>query len=265
MTDNIVIDQEPQAAPLYSKTAVMAGTFIGGPLVSGILFRRNFINLGKPKEGNYALYISIAVTLFIMVGMLGLNEEVTDKMPKFLIPAIYMGITFSMFNKYFKDATEAHAKSGGAFYSGWRVAGATAIGFAVMAGGVVAYVLTADHISSNRYEALTNEFQANETEALKLYDIPDTSSVRMMKFIRNTANPKWERNLAVVAEMDQVQGLTELGVKQNRILREYCNLRINLNNAIMKNLAGNTHAYDDEIDALANKIATKLDELGPGE
>ncbi|MCX6328136.1 MAG: hypothetical protein NTZ85_01295 [Bacteroidia bacterium] len=108
---------------LYSIAEITISTYFGGPLVAGWFARQNYINLGKKDAGNWALIIGIILTIFIIIGIIEIPQNIFDKIPNPLIPAIYTGIIYFLIKNLQGEAIEEHKKKNGEFYSVWNVVG----------------------------------------------------------------------------------------------------------------------------------------------
>lgn len=108
---------------LYSKKAITIATFFGGPLVAGILIRRNYLNLGEERKAINSLLIGIFSTVLLIVGILMIPENIIDYIPNILFPAIYTGIVNLIVKKNQGDNLKSHLENNGEFYSGWKAAG----------------------------------------------------------------------------------------------------------------------------------------------
>lgn len=115
---------------LYNVSAITIGTFLGGPLAAGYLTAENFKNLGKARSARITWAISIAFTI-VMLGAILFIPEV-EKIPKYLIPILYIGVTQTVVQKLQNKAIEAHMDAGGPMYSAWRAAGIGLLGLAVL-------------------------------------------------------------------------------------------------------------------------------------
>lgn len=110
-----------ESTKLYSLPVVILATLLGGPIGGGICMRRNSINLGRSREGNIILGISIL--LVVMAGYLGfLNLE--GGLGRFLqilipIPPVIMASIYT--EKLHGAAIKIHQQENRPFYSIWRV------------------------------------------------------------------------------------------------------------------------------------------------
>lgn len=104
----------------YSMPAILMASYLGSPMAASFLIRRNYINVGKNREGSYALVIGIIATALILTGCLFIPEEIIDKIPNILIPAIYTTALFPIAEHLQGYMLREHKASEGAFYSIWR-------------------------------------------------------------------------------------------------------------------------------------------------
>ncbi|MGC3977392.1 MAG: zinc ribbon domain-containing protein [Paludibacteraceae bacterium] len=126
--------KEEEKFKLYSLRSIVAATFLGGPLVAGILIRRNSLNLGKKQEGLTALIVGIIIsTLLILIIVF---TEFGNGIPNSVIPLIYAGITYLIVKKMHGQILETHKEEGNEFYSGWKVLGIVLICAVILLGGV---------------------------------------------------------------------------------------------------------------------------------
>jgi hypothetical protein len=255
--------QENNGFQLYSTKSISIATFIGGPLAASILLRKNYINLGKEKNGKLSLIIGIISTILLLVLMFIIPEDVIDKIPSTIIPAIYTVIIYFIIERLIGKELKSHKESKNNFYSGWKAAGIGAISAVVLLAAVFAYVfLGPQDFYVDKYDQGLIEFQENELIALELYEIPDAAKPQVVvDFIADKGIPAWEKNIEILDELDKIEGLTKEYIVQNRHLREYCELRIELYKLIEKSVREDTDAYDQQIFNLNFKIDQVLNKL----
>jgi len=125
--------------------------------------------------------------------------------------------------------------------------------------GIFAYVYTTtNNFSSEKYSKGMAEFQKNEKAALHLFQMIGKSNKKeIVDFIKNQGIPSWNRNISLLNELDKTEGLTDKLKKQNKILKEYCGVRIEGYKLIEKATIENTSIYNSEIE----KLNKKIDEL----
>lgn len=128
---------------LYSQKAIAIATFLGGPLAAGVLIRKNALNLGREKEGLAALIIGIVSTVLLFWGLFQIPEAIIDKIPNFLIPAVYMGIIYLIVEKMHGQILKKHQEENNEFYSNWNAAGIGFVCAIVLCAGFFAYIFLA--------------------------------------------------------------------------------------------------------------------------
>lgn len=253
---------------LYSQRAISIATFFGGPLAAGILARQNFINLGKDDYGKYSLIIGIVSTILIYLGIFSLPEPIIDKIPNVLIPAIYTGIIYFIIERLQGSELADHKNNNGEFYSAWKAAGIGAICMTILLIGIFGYVYSKSGVIfptgkfDVQYDNGIARFNKNEEKALTLFTILESdSSSKSISFIDKVGIPTWEENLQILEELDKIDGLYPQLKKQDQILRNYCNLRIETFKLIRKALVENTNAYDQQIENINKKIDLEVSKL----
>jgi len=244
---------------LYSQRAIAIATYFGGPLAAGILIRKNSLNLGREKEGLIALIVGIVSTILLFWGIFQIPEPIMDKIPNVLIPAIYTGIIYLIVEVLHGQILKKHKEEKNEFYSIWKATGIGLICAVVIFGGIFAYVYnTPDDFDAKTYDSELKKFQNNEAEAMKVFDMIDSSSeYEVALFIEQTGIPKWQENIEILNKMSSIENLPEKLQKQNRLLIEYNKLRIEAYELMLKAVQNNTSEYADEI----IKRHTRIDEI----
>jgi hypothetical protein len=214
---------------LYSANMIYLSTFLGGPLAAGILLRKNFVNLGQHKKGFYAIFIGILVSILFIIGMLTTPEAVIDKIPRYLIPAFYTAIVAFIVEFTMGKILRTHKETNGPLYSGWNATG-IAVGTAVLivGTGIGLEFLKAESSAFDEelYEKHLNEFTNNETEALKLFEMPTEKPIAMLEFISDTGIPAWKTNVEILKTIEKMPDLPADLKERNDLLARYCVLRI---------------------------------------
>ena len=257
-----MIDQNTEEnKKLYSQRAILAATFFGGPLAAGILTQRNFINLGKERYGRNALIIGIISTVVIFGGIFIVPEDILDKIPNIVIPTVYMAIVGSLIEKYLASDLKEHLKNSNPFYSIWRAIGIGAGCLVLLITVILGYALSLpDDFDTEKYDSGVAEFFENETQALRLYSIIDDSAPEVViSHIDNIGLPAWQRNLAIIDELDAIEGLYSELKRQNETLKRYSTLRIEVYQLIRQAISEDTDRYNEQIDALHIKIEEIID------
>lgn len=249
---------------LYSQKAIGIATFLGGPLAAGFLIRRNFINLNKERAGLTALLLGFVSTFALLAAIFMVPENVIDSVPNSLIPAIYTGIIYLIVEKIQGTDLKAHAEQEREFYSGWRAAGIGTIGLVLF--GALAFLLadllTANGFDAEKYDNGIAQFSSNEDIALEIYSNTLTKNDEQLKSELLRGLELWATNKEILHSLDAIENLTENFIRQNQLLREYCDLRIEQYNLILKSVEEDTNSYDDQIQELGLKIELKISEIG---
>ncbi|MBS1637417.1 MAG: rhomboid family intramembrane serine protease [Bacteroidetes bacterium] len=126
-------------------------------------------------------------------------------------------------------------------------------------------VMSAAYFIPNRmvsYESDLKQFTELESEALKLFDIPETASAEMrIDFIKTKGLPNWEKCLAIV-EQAKEHGLPESMANRNDVIIEYCKTRIESYELIRNIYAGDTTAVAmSQLDSCNAQLTKLLDSL----
>lgn len=112
-----------ESQKIFTKKAILWGTFLGGPLVAGFLMHRNYKLFGEYYAAQRTLILSIFFTIVLFSILLLIPDYVFDKIPRVLIPIVYTGIIEIIVNKTQKRQIEEYVKNGGKKASGWETFG----------------------------------------------------------------------------------------------------------------------------------------------
>ncbi len=248
---------------LYSQKAISVSTFIGGPLAAGILIRRNFINLGKDQQGKNALYIGIISTIILFGSMFFVPENIMEKMPNMIIPAIYTGIIYFLVDKLQGVELKDHEANEGSFYSGWNSAkvgllSLVAILAVLFSGAFLSEDLSNFTFDSFAYEKRMTTFTKNETVSMEVFQGFDDKTVEVLIIELNESIKLWQENIVIMNKIDSELDLSEVTIMQNKMFLEYSNLRIKHFSLILKAIEENTDIYNDKVETLVQKINDKV-------
>lgn len=257
-----MIENEPNPVKLYSQKAILVSTVFAGPIATGILLRKNFINLGQKDYGNNALVICIVFTVLLLATSYMIPEHIMNMIPKHLIPGIYTLATYLLLKKYMEKSFLEHKEKNGQFYSGWNAFGISIISLAAMIALILGNIFFIEvDVDTKKLEQSYEQFSKNEEKALELYTIPDTCNTKIIAFIDSMSIPKWQENALIVENMNKMDDLPEEIVKQNESLLRYCTLRIQSLQLIKKSKKENTTEYDLELIKLTMEIDNLLKTL----
>lgn len=248
---------------LYSQKAISIATFLGSPLVAGILARQNFINLGQKRLGKIALILGILSTILLFAGILLLPESVLDKIPNALIPLFYTGIIYLAIDEYQGTAIDEHKENNKPFYSVWRAAGIGVIGALIIVGGIFGYnYMFSDNFNAEKYNTGLDTFFKNEEKTLQLVTVLESGdSAKIIYQIDNVAIPAWNENIAIIDDLDKIENLSKRFKEQNDILRHYSELRIEAFELMKKATMEDSDNYNMQIYNLNNQMGIMIKKL----
>jgi hypothetical protein len=127
---------------IFSKNSLLISSFFGGPIAITYILWKNFKALNKKTYAQNTLYIGITSTVVLFGLLFLLPEDSVEKFPKFIIPAITVGVAVFLFDKYLKPDIEPLILDGQAsFYSFWLALGI----------GILSAVLTLGTVFLVRY------------------------------------------------------------------------------------------------------------------
>lgn len=261
--ENYKIDDQDITPKLYSQKAFGLATFLGGPLAAGLLARQNFKTLGNDDYAKLSLIIGVVSTVLIFGGLAMVPENIIDKIPNAILPAIYTAIIYFIIEKLQGKELAEHKKNNGVFYSMWKAAGIGAISLVILSAGIFSYVYSMEtDFDAQKYDDGIALITKNEEQALRLFTIIENSSQQQsINFIDNFGIPAWQSNLKILEGLDKMEGLYDELSKQNQILKNYCKLRIESYQLIRKALIENTSYYDAAIQSLNEKIDREVEQL----
>jgi hypothetical protein len=249
---------------LYSRAAVGVATFFGGPLAAGLLLRRNFLSMGRKQAAHNSLILGIVATVALFGGLFMLPENVVDKIPNALLPALYTCVILGIMEGWQGTAIKKHKATGGVFYSGWRAAGVSFLCLTGIAAGMAAYIFMspddADY-DARRYDSLCAAFESNQGKALKLEDYLTDTPDRALWYIDSVAISMWRRNVELTDSLDMIENLPLELKRQNELLREYATLRLGETELLRKAVAESGDEYGYRLDLLRRRIDRVLAEL----
>jgi len=86
----------------FSYRSIGLATYLGGPLAGGILISLNFKRLEEIQKGIWTIIFSLLATVILVIALIKIPEHIIDKIPNFLIPAVYTPIVVYL-AKLFQD------------------------------------------------------------------------------------------------------------------------------------------------------------------
>lgn len=112
------------------------------------------------------------------------------------------------------------------------------------------------------YDAKMKEFVSMESMALEVYNIsPTTSKDKILSSIKDRGIYYWNENIKLVDSFKDLDLPLEIRTR-NRLLKEYCELRIKTYELLYKAISENTDQYRIQIENYNKQIEAKIKELG---
>lgn len=254
------IENTTEDIKLYSIKSISLSTFIGGPIGGAYLIGENLKALGRYKEGRDSLIYGIIITLILLGLLLIIPEEILEKFPNQLFPAIYTVIIWLIAEKNMGDILKSHKENNNSFYSGWRAAGIGAISLVVMGVGMFGYVLlTSDNENIEQFDSEMAVFMENETEALLFYNHLGTESVDdLLNELENKTIPVWRENIEIIKRISTIEDLPSEMLERNELLLEYSELRLKAFLMFKLELDQNVINYSNELEQVHIEIEEHL-------
>ncbi len=252
---------------LFSQKAVLLATFLGGPIAGGYLIKKNYDAFAENNKGTQAFVWSILFTIF-MVGLLVFTPEaIWEKVPNMLLPMVYTLAIYFIVDNTQGGRIKEHKVAGGPFYSMWKAAGIGGISLVVLALliGFTAFIasdFSTPHFDTEKYDSGIDTFNKNEEKALLMFNVMDTAQhpEPLMKEVEKSMF-LWEENKKIVEDLNRIQNLPPEFIKQNTMLIQYCDLRMQHNTLIFKSVSEDSDEYIPEIITLGNQIDSLLSVL----
>lgn len=249
---------------LYSQKTIALATYLGGPLAAGFLIRQNCINLNRDRQGLNSLLIGLLSTFLIFAALISVPEEIIDKIPNVIFPAIYAGIVYLIVEKIQGDDLKKHKENSGEFYSNWKASAIAVIGMLIILAGIFGYVYATEpnyNFDTVSYDNDMEIFFKNEKKSILVFNVIENADRKYLIKEFSEGIVIWKENKSIIARMDEIENLPEEFKKQNRNLNNYCDFRITQYDLITKALSENTDFYDKEIEDIVNKIDNLIEEM----
>ncbi|MEA2107448.1 MAG: hypothetical protein U9P82_12155 [Bacteroidota bacterium] len=251
---------------LFSQRAIAIATYFGGPAAAGYLVKKNYESYNQEDVGKKAFIIGIISTLLIFAGIFSIPEHIIDKIPNVLIPAIYTGIIYLIVEKIQGKWLKEHKESGGEFYSGWKATGIGAIFMVILLALIMGTAFIAGDLSQPDFDTVTYDkevarFVENENTSLSVFNVINTAKPQYLIKEFSKGIVLWKENKEIINGLNSIDNLPTELLEQNKKLLEYCDLRIQHNEIIVKAISEDTDKYVSEIDRIGMEINKILEEL----
>lgn len=253
---------------LYNERAVTLATFIGGPIAAGFILKKNYEVLNQKDHAKSAFLISILLTFILFLISYYMPDDIYGSIPSFIYPMIYATIIYIIFLILQGKIVKEHEEAGGEFQSYWKAAGIGAISFLITASFIFIFIYAVgDHqylfsdFDHNEYNNKIEEFQANENKALELLQLEPSLSNLTIRTKLEKGTDLWIENKVILNYINSMENLPEDILKQNEVLLEYCDLRIDYNSVVVKMLSDTSYKGKSEIMRIENEIMNSFERL----
>lgn len=136
------------------------------------------------------------------------------------------------------------------------ILGALTIGLSILTASVV-YNLPNEMAV---FQKKMNELSSLESKALELYNLPSGTDDEVVKNKINEGIVLWSSCVAITKEIDHL-ALPDVLKTRNRIIGDYCRLRIRTYNLIFRSIVEKTEEYETEIENCNKQIQAAIDTL----
>ncbi|MDR2890313.1 MAG: hypothetical protein LBV18_01710 [Alistipes sp.] len=127
---------------VYKNNQFWLASMLGGPLAAGYMAAANFKAFDEPQRAKTAWIYAVAATVIVFGVIFLLPDAVMDKIPNYIIPAIYTGVAYLLVDRFQGKKIDAHRVAGGRVFSWGRVFAIGLIGAAVTLLSAAAIILT---------------------------------------------------------------------------------------------------------------------------
>lgn len=116
----------------FSEVAVLVGSFLGGPLATGLFMWSNYRSLGRHSTAKTALVIGIVSALLLIAIIAALPPGLVESALFQFLPIIYTGIAFGIFELTQKKQIRTALREGGERESVWKIFGFSVLGLMIL-------------------------------------------------------------------------------------------------------------------------------------
>lgn len=115
------------------------------------------------------------------------------------------------------------------------------------------------------YDAKIKEFISMEAMALEVYNLPpNTPNDKILYGIKDRGVYYWNENIKLIDSFKDLDLPPEIRTR-NRLLKEYCELRIKSYELLYKAISEDTDQYREQIEDYNKQIETKIKEISGGQ
>lgn len=212
--------------------------------------------------------IGILITFIAVSLAMVIPDNMNDNAIGSFLSAIYTLIIYFIANRMHGKELKAHSLEKLPFYSGWRAFGVgLGSGLLTLAFIFLLALMVDDTVGYPGQELVQQEFDqfiANESQAIAYLDFTlDMDESKVSDQLRKGIN-LWIKNSDITSNIQQMEDIPDEIRELNRKLGDYCQLRIQQYNLILKSLPylhGGRNPHDVQLDLVNIKIESLLEEL----
>jgi rhomboid protease GluP len=115
------------------------------------------------------------------------------------------------------------------------------------------------------YDAKIKDFVSMEEMALEVFNLPsNTPNDKILYGIKDKGIHYWNENIKLLESFNDLELPVEIRTR-NKLLKEYCELRIKSYELLYKAISEDTNQYHSQLENYNKLIETKVKELGAGQ
>jgi rhomboid protease GluP len=115
------------------------------------------------------------------------------------------------------------------------------------------------------YDTKMKKFVSMESMALEVYNLPQNSpNDKILYGLKDRGIYYWNENIKLIDSFKEMELPLEIRTR-NRLLKEYCELRIKSYELLFKAISEDTDQYKEQIENYNRQIQAKINELGGGQ
>jgi rhomboid protease GluP len=115
------------------------------------------------------------------------------------------------------------------------------------------------------YEAKIKDFVSMEAMALEVFKLPEnTPNDKILYELKDRGVYYWYENIRLLESLNELDLPQEIRTR-NKLLTEYCELRIKSYEMIYRTISENTDKYKSEISFYNREIEEKIKQIGSGQ
>jgi len=160
---------------IFTKKTILIGTFLGGPLIAGIMISHNYKVFGNKDAASRSMIIGILSTVLIFMFAFLTPEDIIDKIPNIVIPCVYTAIVAWLINERQAEDMEQFIEEGGETKSAWTAVGYTFVVLTFYIGIFAVLLLVFDDENSLLDESSEYTERIHLGRNTDLYYSPDIS------------------------------------------------------------------------------------------